>query len=67
MTRPIKIIRATTVPMSLDAFCNGMLKELSEKYEVVALSSPSPEFPAIEEREGARTIKVPMDKHKIVW
>lgn len=25
----IKIIRATTVPMSLDAFCNGMLKELS--------------------------------------
>ena len=57
-----KIIRATTVPMSLDAFCNGMLKELSEKYEVVALSSPGPEFPAIEEREGVRTIKVPMER-----
>ena len=49
--------------MSLDAFCNGMLKELSEKYEVVALSSPGPEFPAIEEREGVRTIKVPMERH----
>jgi len=39
------------------------LKELSEKYEVVALSSPGPEFPAIEEREGVRTIKVPMERH----
>ena len=58
-----KIIRATTVPMSLDAFCNGMLKELSEKYEVVALSSPGSEFPIIEEREKVRTIKVPMERH----
>lgn len=58
-----KIIRATTVPMSLNAFCNGMLKELSEKYEVVALSSPGPEIPIIEKREGVRTIKVPMERH----
>ena len=63
MKKTIKMIRATTVPMSLDAFCNGMLKELSEKYEVVALSSPGPEFPIIEEREGVRTIKVPMERH----
>ena len=63
MAKTIKIIRATTVPMSLDAFCNGMLRELSEKYEVVALSSPGPEFPIIEEREGVRTIKVPMERH----
>ena len=59
----VKIIRATTIPMSLDAFCNGMLRELSEKYEVVALSSPGPEFPIIEEREGVRTIKVQMERH----
>lgn len=63
MKKALKIIRATTVPMSLDAFCNGMLKELSEKYEVVALSSPGPEFPVIEERERVRTIKVPMERH----
>ena len=49
--------------MSLDAFCNGMLRELSEKYEVVALSSPGPELPVIEAREGVRTIKVPMERH----
>ena len=63
MKNKTKIIRATTVPMSLDAFCNGMLKELSEKYEVVALSSPGPELPVIEAREDVRTVKVPMERH----
>lgn len=58
-----KIIRATTVPMSLDTFCNGMLKTLSEKYEVVALSSPGEEMQVIAEREGVRTIEVPMERH----
>lgn len=63
MSNKIKIIRATTVPMSLDIFCKGMLKDLSEKYDVVALSSPGPEFSIIEQREGVRTIKVPMERH----
>ena len=40
----IKIIRATTVSMSLNAFCKGMLRELSERYDVVAISSPDEEF-----------------------
>ena len=59
----IKIIRATTVPMSLDAFCKGMLRELSGKYEVIALSSPGEEMQVIAEREGIRTIEVPMERH----
>ena len=59
----MKIIRATTVPMSLDTFCRGVLKELSKKYEVVALSSPGEEMQAIAEREGVRTIEVPMERH----
>ena len=56
------IIRATTVPLSLNAFCNGMLKELSEKYEVVALSSPGNELEEVAKREGVRTIEVPMER-----
>ena len=48
----MKIIRATTVPESLDSFCRGMLRMLSEKYEVVALSSPGIEMQTIAEREG---------------
>ena len=59
----IKLIRATTIPLSLNAFCTGMLKELSEKYEVVALSSPGHELQEVAEREGVRTIAVPMERH----
>lgn len=59
----MKIIRATTVPISLDTFCRGLLKMLNEKYEVVALSSPGVEMQAIAEREGVRTIEVPMERH----
>lgn len=58
-----KIIRATTVPQSLNHFCKGMLKELSEKYEVVALSSPGEPLDRVREREGVRTIAVPMERH----
>lgn len=63
----MKIIRATTVPMSLDVFCRGLLKKLSEKYEVVALSSPGEEMQTIAEREGVRTIAVPMERHISPW
>ena len=59
----MKIIRATTVPESLHSFCRGFLKILSEKYEVVALSSPGKEMQTIAEREGVRTITVPMERH----
>lgn len=59
----IKIIRATTVPMSLNAFCRGMLNELSEKYEVIAVSTPGEELDEVAEREGVRVIGVPMERH----
>lgn len=55
-----KIIRTSTVPLSLDLFCRGLLRELSACYEVVALSSPGRELEAIARREGVRTIGVPM-------
>lgn len=59
----IKVIRSSTVPQSLETFCKGMLKELSEDYEVVALSSPSEALDIIAQREGVRTIAVPMERH----
>lgn len=49
--------------MSLNAFCNGMLKELSAKYDVVALSSPGNDLDVVGEREGVSTIAVPMERH----
>ena len=59
----IKIIRSTTVPQSLNTFCKGVLRELSKKYEVVALSSPGEAMQEIVEREGVRTIDLPMERH----
>ena len=59
----LKIIRATTIPLSLDTFCKGMLKDLSKEYQVVALSSPGEELNRVAEREGVRTIAVPMERH----
>lgn len=58
-----KIIRSTTVPQSLNVFCKGMLKDLSEKYEVIGLSSPGEALEQVAEREGIRTIAVPMERH----
>lgn len=58
-----KIIRSSTVPQSLDTFCKGILKELTAEYEVVAVSSPGEELDKVAQREGVRTIAVPMERH----
>lgn len=60
MTDRKKIIRTATVPLSLDLFCRGLLRDLSSRYEIVALSSPQPELDSIRKREKVRTIAVPM-------
>ena len=59
----IKIIRATTVPQSLDSFCEGILRELAGWYEVVGLSSPGDSLEIVSKREDVRTIAVPMKRH----
>lgn len=58
-----KILRASTVPQSLNTFCKGVLKELSQEYEVVAVSSPGEALDEVARREGVRTIAVPMQRH----
>lgn len=58
-----KIIRAATVPLSLNMFCRGMLCQLSAKYEVIGLASPGKELEEVAQREGVRTIAVPMERH----
>lgn len=58
-----KIIRISTVPISLNVFCKGLLQELSNDYEVVAVSSPGADLEEVEVREKVRTIAVPMRRH----
>lgn len=58
-----KLIKVSTVPTSLNTFCYGQLKMLSEHYEVVAVSSPMKELDEIHKREGVRCIGIPMERH----
>ena len=58
-----KILRASTVPQSLNTFCKGVLKDLAQTYEVVAVSSPGEALDEVANREGIRTVAVPMQRH----
>jgi len=61
----MKIIRATTIPQSLNTFCCGLLKELQQKFscEVVAVSSGGPILDEVVQREGVRAYAVEMQRH----
>lgn len=59
-----KIIRATTISLSLNTFCKGILSELKEMgYDVLAVSSPDDGLNELAEREGVRVEGVPMERH----
>ena len=57
-----KSIRISTIPLSLDVLLQGQLRMLSEHYEVVGVSSPGEELEKVAQREGIRTIAVPMER-----
>ena len=62
-----KLLKISTIPMSLDIFCKGQLKMLNDYYDVVAISSPDEELKWIEEREGVRTIPLKMARNIELW
>lgn len=56
-----KIIRITTVPISMNKILVGQLAYVNQFYEVVGVSSfVEKDFHEIEEREGIRMIDVPI-------
>ncbi len=57
-----RLIRATTVPITLLTFCRGQLRELRRQYDVVALSSPGPELDELAHSEGIRAIAIPIER-----
>lgn len=60
----MKLLRISTVPLTLYTFCKGLLKELSQEgYEVVAVSSPGKSLEEFAGHEGVRSIAVPMERH----
>ena len=64
LKRKMTIVRAATVGESLNTFCEGFLRDLTnEGYEVIALASPDEDLKELGEREGVRTIGIEMDRH----
>lgn len=60
----MKLIRISTVPVSLNVFCKGLFSELKEEgYEVVAVSSPGEALDEIQSRENVDVFAVPMERH----
>ena len=62
-----KIFRISTVPISMNNFCRGFLAQLSEEYDVVAISSEGSALKEIEERENIRTIPIHMERRISVF
>lgn len=58
-----KVLRISTVPVSLNLLLKGQLRMLNERYEVVAVSSSGKELEEVGEREGVRTLSVDMERH----
>lgn len=58
-----KLIRISTIPLSLNVLLQGQLKMLSDHYDVVAVSSPGKDLEVVAQREGVRTVEVPMERH----
>ena len=57
-----KIVRITTVPISLKVLLKGQLKFMSNHYEVVAIASPEPLLNKVATDENVRTIGVELTR-----
>lgn len=57
-----KLIRVTTSDISLDSLIKGQLKFLSSEFEVIGVSNNTGVLAIVGEREGIRTIEVPMHR-----
>ena len=70
-----KLIRITTVPLSLQFLLKGQLAFMQQHFEVVAVSSgPQSELDEVGQREGVNTVLVPMTRAitpfqdlKVLW
>ena len=61
MNKP-KLIRITTVPMSLDKLIEGQMAFMKDYFEVIAISSGSATLKRIGEKEGVTTFRVEMTR-----
>ena len=59
----VKIIRSSTVPISLDILLKGQLQFLNEQYEVIAVSGEGQNLHNVREREGVQTRSISIERN----
>jgi glycosyltransferase involved in cell wall biosynthesis len=57
-----KLIRITTVPISLDKLIEGQLAFMSSKYEVIGVSSGGKTLKEVGEKEGVKVVPIEMTR-----
>ena len=62
MTFRKKIIRTTTIPLSLYTFCRGLFEDLSQEYDLVAISSPGELLDELAQDQTCRYVAIPMER-----
>lgn len=62
-----KLIRVTTVDLSLHVLLEGQLGFLNREFEVVGVAADTGLLKAVGEREGIRVIEVPMHRDIALW
>jgi len=58
----MKVIRTSTIPLSLNVLLKGQLKFLNDFFEIVGISSEGPLLDEVKQREGIKTIAVNMER-----
>lgn len=62
MKKKLKLIRITTVPVSLDKLLNGQLRYMNQFYEVIGISSDSEYLKKVGAKEGIETFSLEMTR-----
>ncbi|WP_291098300.1 MULTISPECIES: glycosyltransferase family 4 protein [unclassified Empedobacter] len=58
----MKLIKTSTIPLSLNVLLKGQLKFFSKKFNVIGISSEGEDLIEVEKREGIKTIAVDMER-----
>src|ERR1019366_99497 len=58
-----KVIRTSTIPLSLDILLKGQLRFLNQYYEIIAVSGEGQHLRNVEQREGVHVFPVAMQRN----
>ena len=62
-----KLLRLTTVDISLNSLLKGQLRYLSQYFDVVGVAADTGVLQQVSEREGVRVVDVPMHREISLW